>query len=132
MSEYISDEDIDAVWGNANFGDRPRRDVVNEALFQVAGGYSTGHTAKCICQELGLVGNKRGAYQSLTKKGKRYLYEVYKGMKKNTRTDNKTTALLKEVRGMLQVASFKEDHARTIEGHLRAIKAIDKHLKEIE
>lgn len=52
-------------------------------------------------------------------------------LEKNTRTDNKTTALLKEVRGMLQVASFKEDHARTIEGHLRAIKAIDEHLKEL-
>lgn len=86
MSEYVTDKDIDDVWGNANFGDMPRRNVVNQALFQIAGGYSIGHTAMRICQELGLVGIKRGHYQNLTKKGKRYLYEVYKGLRGQTMT----------------------------------------------
>ena len=52
----VTDADIDAVWGNANFGNTPRRKVLDDALFQIAGGYATGHTAMCICQELKLVG----------------------------------------------------------------------------
>lgn len=74
----VSDADINAAWGNANFGNQPRRKVIDDALFQIAGDYHTGYTAMTICQELGLVGKSRGALPRLTKKGKRYLYERYK------------------------------------------------------
>lgn len=74
--EYqISDEQINAVWGNANFGNSDRREVILTALLQVAGRFCTGHTAMCICQELGLMGHsrKRGGAR-LTKKGSRVMY----------------------------------------------------------
>lgn len=72
--EYqFDDETLNKVWANANFGDRDKRSVITETLLQIGGGFSTGHTALCICQELGLVGkNKRKPV--LTKKGRRVMY----------------------------------------------------------
>lgn len=74
--EYkISDDDINRAWGNANFGGRDKRQVILETLLQIAGDFSTGHTAMCICQDLGLLGTKSsGRLPSLTKKGKRVMY----------------------------------------------------------
>lgn len=72
--EYqISDEEIDRVWGNANFGDRPKRQVILETLLQISGAFHSGYTSMCICQKLGLLGsNLRNP--ALTKKGKRVMY----------------------------------------------------------
>lgn len=74
--EYqISDEEIDRVWGNANFGGRNKRQVILETLLQISGDFSTGHTAMCICQELGLLGvGTSRKLPKLTKKGKRVMY----------------------------------------------------------
>ena len=72
--KLITDAQIDAVWGNANFGNTPKRDVIKDSILKCAAGYHTGHTAKCIVEELGLVTKK----WSLTKKGKDYLYEAFK------------------------------------------------------
>lgn len=72
FEEMVTIEDIESVWGNANFGDNTdKRGIVNDTLLKYMGGYSSGQTATCICQELGLLTKKR----TLTKKGGRYLYE---------------------------------------------------------
>ena len=72
-SDLITDKAIDNVWGNANFGEKlnsNRRNVVDNALFKTACGYSNGHTAQCIIEELKLVGKNN----NLTKLGREYLY----------------------------------------------------------
>lgn len=71
INEIVTDSELDAVWGNANFGNTPKREIIKDSLIKCLGGYSTGNTAKCICKELGLVyANK----WDLTKKGREYLY----------------------------------------------------------
>ncbi|MBL4761248.1 MAG: hypothetical protein JKY93_00945 [Gammaproteobacteria bacterium] len=81
--EYrVSDEEINTAWGNANFGKCDKRLVILEALLQIAGGFSTGYTATCICQELKLLGkSSRGKPPSMTKKGKRVMYYWNKALK---------------------------------------------------
>ena len=66
----VSDFEIQAVWGNANFGSHEPRDIIADTLLKHASIYRTGHTATVICKELGLLG-KNG---DLTKKGRKYLY----------------------------------------------------------
>jgi len=73
LKKIISDEQLIYAWGNANFGDCEKRDVLRSTLLKCAGGYYTGHTAKCIVEELGLVTKK----WTLTKLGQRYLYESF-------------------------------------------------------
>jgi hypothetical protein len=71
IQEVITDAELDAAWGSANFGSTSKREVIEDSLRKCLGGYSTGHTAKTICKELGLVyANK----WDLTKKGREYLY----------------------------------------------------------
>jgi hypothetical protein len=70
--EIISEQDIDAVWGNANFGDCSRRFILKDTLIKCLAGYSTGRTAKCICIELCLIYANKWA---LTAKGRKYLGE---------------------------------------------------------
>ncbi len=71
IQEVITDAELDSAWGYANFGSCPKREVVKDSLLKCLGGYTTGHTAKSIMKELGLVyANK----WDLTKKGKEYLY----------------------------------------------------------
>lgn len=70
-SNLVSDEDLQKVWGNANFGSTPRREVLRETLIKIACGFHTGSTATQICLELKLIGKSK---RSLTKKGKLYLY----------------------------------------------------------
>ena len=73
LQKIISDEELNKVCGNANFGNCSKRDVLRSTLLKCASGYYTGHTAKCIVEELGLVTKK----WTLTKKGKQYLYESF-------------------------------------------------------
>lgn len=73
VEQIISDEILTKVWGNANFGDCTKRDVLASTLLKCASGYYTGHTAKCIAEELGLVTKK----WTLTKAGKLYLYYAF-------------------------------------------------------
>lgn len=73
VNQIITDEQINKAWGNASFGDTSRRDVIANSLLKYASGYSTGHTANCICRELGLI--TKG--DNLTTLGKRYLFSAY-------------------------------------------------------
>lgn len=71
IQEIITDGELDAVWGSANFGSMTKREVVKDSLTKCLGGYLTGNTARQIVRELGLVyANK----WELTKKGREYLY----------------------------------------------------------
>lgn len=71
--EIISDEEIERVHANANFGSRPKRDIVNSSVLQFACGFRTGHTAWQICCEHGLVTKK----YNVTKKGRQYLWACF-------------------------------------------------------
>lgn len=55
MAKMVEQSEIDAVWGNANFGDIPRLDVVKYSVLKCACGYHTGWTARQIVTELGLI-----------------------------------------------------------------------------
>ena len=74
LKALVTGEQIEKVWQNANFGDTPRREVIFNALHQIAGNFATGHTAECIVKELRLVGVK----DTLTKKGAKYLFYAIK------------------------------------------------------
>jgi hypothetical protein len=73
LIKIVSDEELNMSYANSNFGSYTPRDVVKGALLKCASGYHTGHTAKCIVSELGLVTKK----WTLTKKGKQYLYYAF-------------------------------------------------------
>ena len=68
-----TNEQLRAAWGNSNFGDTSKRNVLRVALLQYACKYSTGRTIECICKELGLITSQR----SLTKTGNEYLFGAY-------------------------------------------------------
>jgi hypothetical protein len=70
--EIISDEEIEIVHANANFGSMGKREVVNQATLKAACGYYQGSTSSRIIKEHGLVDD----YQ-LTQKGKRYLWAAF-------------------------------------------------------
>jgi hypothetical protein len=69
--EIITDEQLNEVWGNANFGAVSKRDLVKETLLKCLAEYESGHTAKCIVRELGLVHIHKW---KLTKLGCKYLF----------------------------------------------------------
>jgi len=71
--DIVNDDQLNAAFGNANFGEISKRDVVRYSLLKFASGYSTGHTAKCICEELGLITTK----DQLSNRGKRYLFLAF-------------------------------------------------------
>jgi len=74
MEKLVSDKEIEQAFGYADFGrNATKRDILNSTLLKYASGYTTGHTAKCIALELGLITAK----EKLTKKGKEYLYEAF-------------------------------------------------------
>lgn len=77
VEHIISEDRLNEVWGNANFGNVSKRDVINNSVLKCASGYYTGHTAKCILEELGLVTKK----WTLTKMGKEYLFVAFSGGK---------------------------------------------------
>ena len=79
MDDYrsiVTDDDIRAVWGNANFGHDNKRLVVDDALLHVACGYANGHTAECIITELELITSRK----HITQKGQQYAYSRFKTM----------------------------------------------------
>lgn len=71
--ETVTGEEIDAVWGNANFGGTSRRDVIRFGLLKCACGYYQGHTSTQIITELGLIDKD----YNLTAKGKHYLWMAF-------------------------------------------------------
>ena len=73
INEIVSDSEIDIAWGNSDFGNITRREVIKSSLLKNACGYSTGHTANCILRELLLITTRN----TLTKKGQQYLFAAY-------------------------------------------------------
>lgn len=73
LRTIISDEEIERVHGNANFGTMAKRAVVNSAVLKGASGYHQGHTSMAIAVEHGLLTNSN----KLTKKGQEYLWACY-------------------------------------------------------
>lgn len=80
--DIISDEEIQRVHANANFGYVSKREVVDKGLLKYAFGYSTGHTLYQILHEHGLIHKLRPhSYRSnLTKKGHEYLRALTGGI----------------------------------------------------
>jgi len=74
VEEIISDEEIERVHANANFGCMAKRAVVNEGVLKCASGYYQGHTSTQIITEHGLVDNE----YKLTPKGRAYLWVAFK------------------------------------------------------
>ena len=73
--EIISDEEIEVVHANANFGAMGKREVVNQGVLKCASGFYQGSTSMAICVEHGLIGN-RNSYK-LTDKGRAYLWAAF-------------------------------------------------------
>lgn len=67
--------EIDAVWGQANFGDLSREHVVKYGLLKCASGWHQGATSRAILTELKLITPK----YRLTKRGRRALWEYFCG-----------------------------------------------------
>ena len=76
MKTIIPDSEIERVHANANFGDTPKRDVVNYALLKCACDYDNGHTAQQILAEHGLI-KLSSRHGILTEKGKKYLWAAF-------------------------------------------------------
>lgn len=74
VEQIVTEEELNQVWGSANFGSQSRRDVIAETLLKCACGYQTGYTAKCIAIELGLIYKSKW---QLTSRGKDYLLFSY-------------------------------------------------------
>lgn len=74
VQEIISDEEIEAVHGNANFGSAlSKRQVVNQGVLKCASGYYQGHTSTQIITKHGLIDKE----YNLTPKGKMYLWAAF-------------------------------------------------------
>lgn len=73
VEDVVSDDKITIVWGNADFGDISRRDVIANSLLKYACGFFTGKTARVIITELGLLDGR----EKLTTMGRRYLWAAY-------------------------------------------------------
>lgn len=77
VKEIVSDNDVDRVHANANFGSMTKRQVVDEGVLKYAFGFSTGHTMMTILSEHGLIQKPTGYSSKLTKKGYRYLQAMF-------------------------------------------------------
>lgn len=75
VEDLVTDKQIDLAWGNANFGNTglTKRELIANVLLKCASGFETGHTAKCIVEDLGLVTQR----WELSQRGKRYLFAAY-------------------------------------------------------
>ena len=71
--DIISDEEIERVHANANFGSMGKRQVVNQGVLKCASGYHQGSTSNHILRDHGLVTKN----YRLTNKGQRYLWAAF-------------------------------------------------------
>ncbi|WP_299083218.1 hypothetical protein [uncultured Paraglaciecola sp.] len=71
--EIITDDEIESVHANANFGGMDKRTVVNQGVLKCASGYYQGGTSNAIILEHGLITND----YELTPKGRAYLWAVF-------------------------------------------------------
>lgn len=74
----ISDEEVQRVHKNANFGPRPPRSIIDEGVVEHAFGYSGGSVRTAILLEHGLIHKPRamGYKAALTEKGREYLRTI--------------------------------------------------------
>lgn len=72
ITEIISDEEIERVHGNANFGsmNEDKRAIVNQGVLKCAAGFYQGSTSTRIITDHGLIDND----YKLTSKGREYLW----------------------------------------------------------
>lgn len=55
----ITQEKIEQAFEGTRFGENPNyRQIIVDTLLKVSIGFSTGHTAICVCRELGLLTKK--------------------------------------------------------------------------
>jgi len=73
--DIVTDQELDAAWGNADFGQNDKRFIVKQALLKCACGYYSGRTAKHILCELGLTTEQ----WEMTPKGRQYLFAAFSG-----------------------------------------------------
>ena len=66
-------EEINSVWGNANFGSAERIDIVKMGVLKCASGNKQSHTSQSIVTELGLITKS----YNLTRRGKKCLWEWF-------------------------------------------------------
>ena len=69
----ITDEEIERVHANANFGGMDKRTVVDQGVLKCASGYYQGSTSNRIIKDHGLVADD----YELTVKGKAYLWAAF-------------------------------------------------------
>ncbi len=75
----VSYEEINAVWGNANFGpmepneEEHKVNIVRLGLLKVASGYYQGYTSRSILKDLKLITED----YELTAKGKAALWDLF-------------------------------------------------------
>ena len=75
VDKMVTTEEIEKVWGNADFGPiSSKMDVVKYGLLKCAGRWHQGSTAIGILRELKLITNN----YALSKRGARCLYEFFK------------------------------------------------------
>lgn len=76
--EIIPTQQVNLVHGNANFGPRDNRSVINEALLKVACRFANGSTATMILMEHRLIIAPSVTDNALlTEKGRKYLWSVF-------------------------------------------------------
>ena len=73
LQALVSDKELENAFGNSDFGEKDKRVVLKHILLKFACSYSTGHSAKSIAFELGLITSKN----VLSVKGKEYLFDAF-------------------------------------------------------
>jgi len=81
--EIIPDSEIEAVHANAQFGDMPKREVVDRGVLKCAFGFHQGHTVRHILHGHGLIQERYGEGYRLTIEGREYFSSVWKVEKRN-------------------------------------------------
>jgi len=71
--KIISNDEIERVHGNANFGAMQKREVVDQGVLKCSCGYFMGSTSTKILEDHGLVDDQ----YRLTPKGKMYLWAAF-------------------------------------------------------
>jgi hypothetical protein len=55
----MTDDQITKAFAGTNFGEHPNhKGIIMDTLLKLSIGFGTGHTAKCVCAELGLLTKK--------------------------------------------------------------------------
>lgn len=72
-TELITDNAINIVFYNTNFGNIPPRVLIEKGLKAISDGFEVGHTLKCCLLELGLIFSSSPNNYLVSAIGKKYL-----------------------------------------------------------